>query len=465
MLFDSPEFAGFFAIFALLYYLVRGSLRARKILIVAGSFAFYGAWSVKFLLLLIATATFDFCVAIQIARSPAARARIWLIASLAANLGVLAFFKYCNFFVESFRDLTALCGLHFNTATLDILLPVGISFYTFQSMAYVIDVFRKELSPSRNWIEFLAYISFFPQLVAGPIERAGHLLPQFQTERVITGVHIKNGIALTVFGLFKKIVIADNLASFVSLAFDHPDPGAALILSGAVAFAFQIYCDFSGYSDIARGTASLLGFELMKNFNLPYMAASLSEFWQRWHISLSTWFRDYLYIPLGGNRRGLWRTCFNLSIVMLAAGLWHGAKLTFVLWGAWQAIGLIIHKLWLRIKPDRLRVPAAVGWVLTMAWVLYGWLLFRAPTVDAIYHYTAALQESVAPAWLHLYLRNLAILCAPLVAFQFWQSVRRTEFPLGHTIWRRAVFHAGLVMTILVFSQRDEIRPFIYFQF
>lgn len=465
MLFDSPEFAGFFAIFALLYYLVRGSLRARNILILAGSFVFYGAWSVKFLLLLIATATFDYFVALQIARLPRARAKTWLIASLTANIGVLGFFKYCNFFVESFRDLVAVCGLRFNTTTLDILLPIGISFYTFQSMAYVIDVFRKQIAPSRNWIEFLAFISFFPQLVAGPIERAGHLLPQFQTERVITGIHIKNGIALIVFGLFKKIVIADNLASFVSLAFDHPDPGAALIVSGAAAFALQIYCDFSGYSDIARGTASLLGFDLMENFNLPYFATSLSEFWQRWHISLSTWFRDYLYFPLGGSRRGLWRMCFNLFIVMMAAGLWHGAKLTFVLWGAWHALGLIGHKVWLRFKPQGLQMPAAVGWVVTMAWVLYGWLLFRAPSIDAVYQYTAALQEFVAPAWLHLYLRNIAILCAPLVAFQIWQAMRRTEFPLGHTIWRRAMFHAGLIAGILVFSQRDEIRPFIYFQF
>jgi alginate O-acetyltransferase complex protein AlgI len=465
MLFDTKEFAAFFAVFLLLYFLVRDSLRLRNILIVVASFVFYGAWSVKFLLLLIATATFDYFVALQIARSAVPHAKIWLVASMALNVAVLGFFKYCNFFLESLRDFLALSGIQLDAITFEILLPIGISFYTFQSMAYVIDVYRKQIAPSRNWIEFIAYISFFPQLVAGPIERAVHLLPQFQTARVVTPEHIKTGVTLTIFGLFKKIVIADNLAPFVELAYDHPNPGAALIIAGTVAFALQIYCDFSGYSDIARGTANLLGFELMKNFNLPYFATSLTEFWQRWHISLSTWFRDYVYIPLGGNRRGLWRTCFNLLIVMLLAGLWHGAKSTFVIWGAWHAIGLIVHRLWLSWKPRKFQIPAAIDWMLTFAWVLFGWMLFRAPSMDAVYRYTAALGEFLSPYWLHLYLRNLAILCVPLLTFQLWQYVRRIEFPLARHTWARAAFHGALIVVILVFGQRDEIRPFIYFQF
>lgn len=465
MLFDTNEFAGFFSIFFLLYFLVRDSLRLRNALIVLASFVFYGAWSVKFLLLLIATATFDFFVALQIDRSSPRRAKLWLIGSLSLNLAVLGFFKYCNFFIESLRDLLALSGFHLDAITWEILLPIGISFYTFQSMAYVIDVYRKQIAPSRNWIEFIAYISFFPQLVAGPIERAGHLLPQFQTLRIITATHLKDGVTLTLFGLFKKIVIADTLAPFVELAYDHPEPGAALVIAGTAAFAIQIYCDFSGYSDIARGIALLLGFELMKNFNLPYFATSLAEFWQRWHISLSTWFRDYLYIPLGGNRRGLARTAFNLLIVMLLAGLWHGAKMTFLIWGAWHALGLILHRCWRHFKPAKFELPAAIGWTLTTVWILYGWLLFRAPSSDAVYGHTAALHQWIAPNWFHLYLRNLALLCSPLIAFQIWQFARKTEIPLREQNWTRAAFHAALITAILVFGQGEEVRPFIYFQF
>jgi alginate O-acetyltransferase complex protein AlgI len=465
MLFDTPAFAGFFAVFFLLYYLARDSLRVRNGLILLGSAVFYGAWSVQFLLLLVTTASFDFFAALHIAASDRQRARLWAVASLSLNIVVLGFFKYCNFFVDSFRDLLALGGVQINTATLDIVLPVGISFYTFQSMSYVIDVYRGRIAPSSNLVEFLAYISFFPQLVAGPIERAGSLLPQFQTERPITAQHLKDGMTLTIVGLFKKIVIADNLAEFVQLAYGHPDPGAGLVIAGTTAFAFQIYCDFSGYSDIARGTAALLGFKLMKNFDLPYLAASLREFWRRWHISLSSWFRDYLYLPLGGNRRGLWRTCSNLFIVMLVAGLWHGAKITFVLWGAWHALGLISNKLWLVVKPVWMRIPSAVGWILTMTWILYGWLIFRASSIEDVYRLTAALTNFSTPVWFHLYLRNLAVLCVPLLLYQIWQRTRGSEFPLLSATWSRAFVHAFLIIAILVFGQREEVRPFIYFQF
>jgi alginate O-acetyltransferase complex protein AlgI len=463
MLFDSLAFAGFFVVFLLLYYLVRGSLAARNALIVAGSFVFYGFWSVRFLMLLIATATFDFVAALMISNARPPRKKLWLVASITVNLAVLGFFKYFNFFTESFSQLAATMGWNLSAPAISVLLPIGISFYTFQSMSYVIDVYRGAIAPSRNWIEFVAYISFFPQLVAGPIERAGNLLPQFQTARIITADHLKTGIALIVAGLFKKIVIADNLAPFVKLAYDHPNPGAVLVIAGTVAFAFRIYCDFSGYSDIARGTAKLLGFELMRNFDRPFFAINLVDFWRRWHISLSTWFRDYVYLPLGGNRRGFARTCYNLFVVMLLAGLWHGARLNFVLWGCWHALGLIAFKVWQRVKRPEWRLPIGVSWVVTTTWVLFGWMLFRAESVDAIYRYVTALGQITAPAWFHLYLRNIALLSVPLFAYEWWRRKRPVAW-LNSPV-PRAILQGALILAILVFAQRDEVRPFIYFQF
>lgn len=463
MLFDSGIFAGFFALFLLAYFLVRGSLRARNGLIVLASFVFYGWWDARFLLLLMFTASLDFVLARKIASLERAASKPWLIASLAANLGVLGIFKYCNFFIESFNDLASVLGFSAHGRAISILLPVGISFYTFQSISYVVDVYRREIEPSRDWIEFMAYISFFPQLVAGPIERAGHLLPQFQTERRITLAGVREGVALMLFGYFKKIVIADSLAPFVSLAFDHPEPGGALILGGTIAFAFQIYCDFSGYSDIARGTARLLGFELMRNFNLPYLATSLPDFWRRWHISLSTWFRDYVYIPLGGNRLGDARTLFNIFIVMLLAGLWHGARWNFLLWGAWHALGLILFRLWKRRA--HFALPGILAWCLTMAWTLFGWMLFRAESVDSIWRYIAALGQWDAPNWMPHYWWNLALLCAPLLLFQILARRKIVGAERPRRPWARAFFHGALLLAILVFCAREEVRPFIYFQF
>jgi D-alanyl-lipoteichoic acid acyltransferase DltB (MBOAT superfamily) len=265
--------------------------------------------------------------------------RIWLTVSIVFNLGLLGYFKYFNFFLESFYDLTSKLGFDTELLRFDIILPVGISFYTFQTMSYSIDIFKGNLKPTKNFIDFAAFVSFFPQLVAGPIERASNLLPQISEKRVFDVNQAFLGLKLILFGLFKKVVIADSLAPVVNETFANYDtvPGTDLIL-GAVFFAGQIYGDFSGYSDIAIGLSLLLGFRLMKNFNFPYFSKNISEFWKRWHISLSSWFRDYLYIPLGGNRKGFTRAIINVAIIFLVSGFWHGANWTFIVWGGIHAL-------------------------------------------------------------------------------------------------------------------------------
>lgn len=345
MLFNSGVFLKFFAAFLLLYWLVRHDLRARNWLIVLASYLFYGWWDYRFLSLILISSVMDYGVglALQGAERPRAR-QAWLVVSLAGNLAILGFFKYYDFFVSSGAALLAQLGLPFHARTLGIILPVGVSFYTFQSISYVMDVYRRELPATRSLVQFLAYVSFFPQLVAGPIERAAHLLPQFAKTRAITPRMLEEGGWLMVLGLFKKVVLADNLAPLADMVYQNTTFSGPAVALGTVAFAFQIYCDFSGYSDIARGTARVLGFDIMVNFNLPYAAANLREFWRRWHISLSTWLRDYLYIPLGGNRGGKARTCLNVFLTMLLGGLWHGAAWNFVLWGVWHGAGLVVQR-------------------------------------------------------------------------------------------------------------------------
>lgn len=460
MLFNSGLFLNFFAGFLLLYYLVRNRLAWRNALIVIASYIFYGAWDVRFLGLLAASSLLDYGVGLglEAIRSDRGRRHL-LVVSVVANLGILGFFKYYDFFATSFAALMMRFGLDADPLVLNIVLPVGISFYTFQSMSYTIDVYRRDLPACRNLIHFLAYVAFFPQLVAGPIERATHLLPQFARTLVITGTMVREGIWLAIWGMFKKVVIADRMAPLVEMVYSQPDAGGPAVMLATVAFAVQIYCDFSGYSDIARGTAKMLGFELMVNFNLPYLAANIREFWQRWHISLSTWLRDYLYIPLGGNRRGASRTAVNLLLTMLLGGLWHGANWTFVLWGLWHGLGLIMQ----RLSPIRLH-PLLSG-VLTLFFVLYGWLLFRAESLSHIVALTREFGDPHLPPWFGSYVLNLAVFVTPLALMELWQAKARDLLaPMRLGPWRLALLEAVLVAGILLFWDHERV-PFIYFQF
>jgi len=489
MLFNSAVFLQFFAAFLLLYWLARNSLTARNLLIVAASFLFYAWWSpggqsktfadsvpgqllaalwqCRFLGLLIFTALVDFTVGLVLAKSTTTRSRRMLLTlSVITNLAVLGCFKYCDFFITSAAAAAQHLGIAVDLKTLGLVLPVGISFYTFQSMSYAIDVYRREIPATRSLVNFLAFVSFFPQLVAGPIERARHLLPQFEQTRVITRAMLEEGVWLILWGMFKKVALADNFAPLVDLAYGQEQFTAPIVLFGTVAFALQIYCDFSGYSDIARGTARVLGFDIMWNFNLPYFATSVRDFWRRWHISLSTWLRDYLYVSLGGNRQGATRTYFNLLVTMLLGGLWHGAAWHFVLFGAWHGIGLAVHRYWQSDSPTAAsRLQQVIGWAGTMLFVLYGWLLFRAESWAQVRDMTLALLDWSRPVWLGSFLINLVVFALPLLlleAVQYRTDNQLISLRLPH--WARALLAGGLLIGILLFWQQDKV-PFIYFQF
>jgi alginate O-acetyltransferase complex protein AlgI len=480
MLFNSGEFLKFFAAFLLLYWLVRNSLSARNVLILGASYYFYGSWDYRFLSLLFISSMVDYTAGLGLTRceKPGQRKAI-LAGALGANLVILGFFKYYGFFVESMGALLGHWGIPFNMQTLRIVLPVGISFYTFQTMSYSIDVYRGEIRATRNLLNFLAYVSFFPQLVAGPIERGRHLLPQFERTQSITLPMMEEGIWLMLWGMFKKVALADNLAPLVDLVYQNSAYSAPGVVLGTVAFALQIYLDFSGYSDIARGSALVLGFDIMVNFNLPYVAKNLREFWQRWHISLSTWLRDYLYIPLGGNRKGKLRTNGNLLTTMVLGGLWHGAAWNFVLWGVWHGVGLVAHRLLPKrvqkkeqpltsvpLQASALRMSGAqLSWILTMLFVLYGWLLFRARSVGQIVAMTSGLGNFSAPAWIGSLALNLVVFAAPVVVMEFYQARNGGyQAPLKFSGWWRAILEGLLLLGIIFFWQKDKV-PFIYFQF
>lgn len=392
MYFNSLDFAIFFPIVFVLYWLVAKKITYRNILILSASYLFYGWWDWRFLILIIISSIVDFIIGNKIYTSTNKKTqKHLLLLSLLVNLGFLVYFKYFNFFIETFVDSFQLFGKRMNISTLNIVLPVGISFYTFQTLSYTIDIYRKQLKPTKNWLAFFSFVAFFPQLVAGPIERASHLLPQFYKTYKFNYSQVKSGLLLMAFGLFKKMVIADRAALYVNEVYNNVDDyNGVSYLYGTILFAFQIYCDFSGYSDIAIGAARTMGFDLMKNFDSPYFSKSLTEFWRRWHISLSTWFRDYVYIPLGGSKKGKLRTYTNLFIVFVVSGLWHGAALTFLIWGAIHGIILIFEKAIYKNKEktfrffglsnNRLSNKIFFG-IITFSIVCITWVFFRANSV------------------------------------------------------------------------------------
>ncbi|RKN00879.1 MBOAT family protein, partial [Aquimarina sp. AD1] len=385
MYFNSFDFLIFLPIVFVAYWLFqKGKLQFQNIILLVSSYIFYGWWDYRFLALIALSTLVDYLVGIRISLCDTQKLRKrWLLVSVIFNLGVLSFFKYCHFFIDSWIDLCSSIGYDIqDVTTLSIILPVGISFYTFQTMSYTIDIYRDKLGPTRDFISFAAFVSFFPQLVAGPIERATHLLPQFLEKRKYTRESISYGIKLIIWGFFLKLVVADRTAIYVNSVYNNVEyhDGLSLVFA-TILFAFQIYGDFAGYSLIAIGTAKLFGFDLMTNFKRPYFSTSIHEFWNRWHISLSTWFRDYLYIPLGGNRVGRYRWFFNLFITFLISGLWHGAKWTFVIWGAINGIYLIIE-----ILCNGKRRKGVFNVISTFCFISFAWIFFRANSVgDAFY--------------------------------------------------------------------------------
>lgn len=341
MLFNSIEFGVFLPLLFVLYWFVtHQNLKLQNLLLLIASYVFYGWWDWRFLLLIIFSSSLDYFIGLQLSKTEkAAPRKRWLLTSIFVNLGFLFFFKYYNFFIESFVESFSFFGAKSSIQTLNIILPVGISFYTFQTLSYTIDVYQKKLKPTQDILAFFAFVSFFPQLVAGPIERASNLLPQFYHKRKFDQFQAIDGMRQILWGLFKKIVIADNCAVYVNEIFNNQeDYGGMILLLGGVLFMLQIYGDFSGYSDVAIGVSRLFGFRLMKNFAFPFFSLDVAEFWRRWHISLSTWFRDYLYIPLGGSKRGKQIGIRNMFIIFIVSGFWHGANWTFIVWGCLNAL-------------------------------------------------------------------------------------------------------------------------------
>jgi D-alanyl-lipoteichoic acid acyltransferase DltB (MBOAT superfamily) len=466
--FNSLEFWVFFVFVLALVHLLPH--RGQNIVLLVASYVFYGAWDWRFLSLIAISTAIDFWVAPLAApgRSLSSR-RFALAASAAVNLGILGFFKYFNFFSESFADLF---GMSYgpNDVLLNIILPVGISFYTFQSMSYTIDVYAGKLRPVRSFFDFALYVSFFPQLVAGPIERGARLIPQVVAPRRIDPDRMGSACALIIWGLFKKIFIADTVAHAVNAVYAGADPTGPEIYLATIGFAVQIYCDFSGYSDIARGLARLMGFELMLNFNLPYTAKSPSEFWRRWHISLSTWLRDYLYIPLGGSRNGKWQTCRNLMITMALGGLWHGARYNFLIWGCYHGVLLVLQHMFRRrsdVPAKRSNRLVSTLQILGMFHlVLFGWLLFRVENMSQFERLMAGLLgpwDSWVSAWdMLLY---MALPLTSLAVVQIWQGKTGELEVLARASWPVRTVVLSLMISAILFLNRSNTIEFIYFQF
>ncbi|PHS62297.1 MAG: membrane-bound O-acyltransferase family protein [Flavobacterium sp.] len=480
MLFNSLDFAIFFPIFFVLYWIFAQKLTTRNILILASSYLFYGWWDWRFLFLIIFSSLVDFTIGQKIYKaSKKSVKRNYLIISLLLNLGFLAYFKYANFFIDSFIKSFRLFGGELDSFSLHIILPVGISFYTFQTLSYTIDIYRGKLKPTTNWLAFFSFVAFFPQLVAGPIERASHLLPQFFRTYKFNYKAFKSGLLLMAFGLFKKMVIADRLAILVNEVYNNPTEhsGQALIIA-TIFFAFQIYCDFSGYSDIAIGIARTLGFDLMKNFDTPYFSKSITEFWRRWHISLSTWFRDYVYIPLGGSKNGTNRTYINLLLVFVISGLWHGAAITFIIWGFIHGIIIVIEKAFSNynviIKRERF-FSGLFFTIFTFIIVCFAWIFFRANSFsDSIY--IAQNIINFSPVFNNFYNLGLAphefflaiIAVINLLIFDYIHKKYNALKLLNriHFIGRSIVY-VVIVFVIIIFGiyGDDSASEFIYFQF
>lgn len=478
MLFNSIDFAIFLPIVFILYWFVANkNLKIQNSLIVASSYLFYGWWDWRFLSLILSSTIVDYSVGLGLSKEEnKTKRKILLLTSISINIGLLGFFKYYNFFLDNFITAFSFFGTEIKANSLNIILPVGISFYTFQTLSYTIDVYKRKLEPTRNFIAFSAFVSFFPQLVAGPIERATNLLPQFYSKRVFDYGKAVDGLRQIIWGLFKKIVIADNCAKYANMIFNNSSDysGSTLVL-GAIFFAFQIYGDFSGYSDIAIGISRLLGFDLMRNFAFPYFSRDIAEFWRRWHISLSTWFRDYLYIPLGGSRCSVWMKIRNIFIIFIVSGFWHGSNWTFIIWGALNAI-YFLPLLLLNRNRNNLGIVAqgkylpsikeSLSMVTTFGLIVFAWIFFRAENVT---HALSYISEIFSPSLLTMpeIFPKRTIFFVGLFGFIEWlgreqqYAIARLCFNFPQPI-RWAIYY---FMVIAIFVWGGKQQQFIYFQF
>ncbi len=473
MLFNTIQFAVFFAIVLALYHALPFRWQNRMLLV--ASYLFYAAWDWRFLSLIFISTTVDFYVGKFLHESKDARRRKHILFwSVLFNLGFLGFFKYFNFFAANLHALLGAMGFQVNPTTLNVILPVGISFYTFQSMSYTLDIYRGTMRPTTHYFDFALNVAFFPHMVAGPIQRASSLIDQISAPRIVTRDCIAEGAHLMLWGLFKKMVIADNMALITEQIFSQTgNYNAGQVFVGALAFAFQIYGDFSGYSDIARGCARLMGFNLMVNFNLPYFALNPQDFWRRWHISLSTWLRDYLYISLGGSRKGEARTHLNLMLTMVIGGLWHGAAWTFVIWGFYHGALLAIHRL---IQQHALKRTTQWSATAEFAWkwgriafmfalTLYGWLIFRAKNAEQLWNMTSGLLVFGFSNKAIFLVVKILLYCSLLLLVQFFQHRRNNLDVVRKSPLVVQVGFYLVIFYLIVLIGAFNAQSFIYFQF
>lgn len=478
MLFNSLDFAIFLPIvFVLYWFIANKKLNLQNLLIVIASYVFYAWWDWRFLSLIFFSTIVDFSVGQKLkAEDNQTKRKTLLWISIIINLGFLGFFKYYNFFLDNFVVAFSFFGKEISPNSLNIILPVGISFYTFQTLSYTIDVYKRKLEPTTDFIAFAAFVSFFPQLVAGPIERATNLLPQFYTKRTFDYSKAVDGIRQILWGLFKKIVIADNCAEYANLIFNNSgDYSGSTLVLGALFFTFQIYGDFSGYSDIAIGTSRLFGFDLMQNFNFPYFSRDIAEFWRRWHISLSTWFRDYLYIPLGGSRGGTWLKVRNTFVIFIVSGFWHGANWTFIAWGALHALYFLPLMLMKKNRTNtdmvakerlfpNLKEICQMG--TTFVLTLFAWVFFRAKTVGNAFDYISGIFSKSLFIMPDVFPKKTILLIVLLIVSEWFQREKHHALQFNQTSISRplrwCIYYVIILATLTLGGNQQQ---FIYFQF
>ncbi len=480
MIFNSLEFFLFLPIVFILYWFVfNKSLKLQNLFVLLSSYFFYGWWSWKFLCLLVLSTLLDYLYGLGVSSSNKKKAKYFLLLSIVNNLGVLGIFKYYNFFALQFTKGFEALGLHSDPLLLNIVLPIGISFYTFHGMSYVFDIYRAQQKPVSNIVDYAVFVSFFPLLVAGPIERANHLLPQIQIPRYYNYNQAVEGCRLILWGLFKKVFIADNIASIVDKIFlDYQHYNGASLILAIVGFSFQIYCDFSGYSDIAIGTAKLLGFELLSNFKFPYFSRNIAEFWKRWHISLSSWFRDYVYIPLGGSKNGKFKSVINIFIIFLLSAFWHGAELHFILWGFIHAVGFIpLFFLTKNMKyvdgivaKNRFLPTISDFFKMfsTFIFVSFAWIFFRLDTnlsFNVINHIFYSVLNNPETQFKFLFGEPILIYITVIIMCDWWlrHDERKLRIPSNYII--RYFIYILLTLISMMSFMTNEQNSFIYFQF
>lgn len=480
MIFNSIEFLIFLPVVFALFWVGKSALpRSQNIILLVASYFFYGWWDLRFLILIMFSSAVDFYIGKALSyENKRLRRNILLGVSLTVNLGMLGYFKYSNFFIESFVDAFTFFGTNLEVKSLSLILPVGISFYTFQTLSYSIDVWKRKLKAETNIVSFFSFVSFFPQLVAGPIERAENLLPQFSEDKKFDFANAADGLKQMLWGIFKKVVIADNCAYLVNEIFiDYAQIEGVTLVLGLFLFSIQIYCDFSGYSDVAIGTAKLFGFKLKTNFRYPFFANGISDFWKRWHISLSTWFRDYVYIPLGGSEKGVFKHVRNVFVVFLVSGFWHGANLTYIFWGAGHALlflpSLFLNKTGLYLKNKNKNVVIFFKSLITFMSVSFLWVFFRSNNLESAFEYIENASvlsiQSFKDAYSYVYWKDCFEIVFIALGFLILEFISRNKESLFKVkivekfLIVRWLTYYGIIFSILFFGAKQQ--EFIYFQF